>query len=72
MFIAFQNEEAWSTALVITILRKRFDDAKAEWTLIEAKAMAWLQGQKLESRQTPSVLAVHELLVNAVETLIVM
>ena len=42
--------DVWVTAIVITFFRKEFVQQKAEWIMIEEKALQWLKTKDLEGK----------------------
>ena len=42
--------DVWVTAIVIAFFRKEFVQQKAEWNMIEEKALQWLKTKDLEGK----------------------
>ena len=42
--------DVWVTAIVIAFFRKEFVQQKAEWIMIEEKALQWLKTKDLEGK----------------------
>ncbi|XP_078314780.1 von Willebrand factor A domain-containing protein 5A-like isoform X2 [Crassostrea virginica] len=42
--------DVWVTAMVVAFFRKQFAQQKAEWTLVEEKAVNWLKTKDLEGK----------------------
>lgn len=40
--------DVWTTAIIIAVFRKEFDQHRSEWKLIEEKALKWLKTKDLE------------------------
>ena len=45
-----QDMDVWVTAIVIAFFRKEFAQQKAEWNMIEEKALQWLKTKDLEGK----------------------
>lgn len=44
----FKDLDVWTTAIIIAVFRKEFDQHRSEWKLIEEKALKWLKTKDLE------------------------
>lgn len=44
----FKDLDVWTTAIIIAVFRKEFDQYRSEWKLIEEKALKWLKTKDLE------------------------
>lgn len=42
--------DVWTTAIIIAFFRKKFDQHKSEWKMIEEKALKWLKTKDLEGK----------------------
>lgn len=48
--VFFKDLNVWTTAIIIAVFRKEFDQHKSEWKMIEEKALKWLKTKDLEGK----------------------
>lgn len=49
-FFLSKDIDVWVTAMVVAFFRKQFAQQKAEWTMVEEKAVNWLKTKDLEEK----------------------